>query len=329
MIDSSATRADPFDGLEWRHVLAMLTVLRECEYTKTEHIGRRYAQYASNFQKTLAFMVCLRAVFEKDGHVRPSDRLRVHDANDASLWLVDRLFATRNRYRTQIFRYLRRFQIIDGEPLYRPSSPSRHQQSHLRNCLMEMGIVCHDRDRDCYHIAPQHLDLYIVAQDSVSKRTPVTVAAAQHSRETLGTAAEEAVVLYERRRVGSRFAELVQHVALLNTAAGYDVRSVTVSSGGISTPRYIEVKAVSSASFQFYWTRNEVATAKHLAQWYYLYLLPVEAGRRFSMDHLEVIRDPHAAVLQASENWVIEPDVLRCCRRHERGHWPVVSADGP
>ena len=214
MIDSSASRTDPFDGLEWRHVLAMLSVLHECDYTKTEHIKRRYAQHASHFQETLAFMVSLRAVREQEGYLRPSDMLRAGGEADARFWLAKRLFATRNRYRTQILKYLRKFHIADGEPLYRPSSASRHQQSHVRNCLMEMGIVCHDAERDCYRIAAQHLDLYIVAQDSGSKRAPATVAAVQRNRETLGTAAEEAIVCYERKRVGSRLADRVQHVGM-------------------------------------------------------------------------------------------------------------------
>ena len=110
-------------------------------------------------------------------------------------------------------------------------------------------------------------------------------------------------------------ADRVQHVALLNAAAGYDVRSVTVTDNGMTKPRYIEVKAVSSSSLQFHWTRNEVVTAKLLAQWYYLYLLPVKAGRGFAMNQLEVIPDPHTAVLQASDAWAVEPDVLRCCRQ--------------
>ena len=306
----------------------MLSVLRECDYTKTEHIRRHYAQHASHFHETLAFMVCLRAVGGQEGYIRPSNMLRASSEADARSWLSQRLFATRNRYRTQVLRYLRKFHIADGEPLYRPSSASRHQESNVRNFLMEMGIVRHDTDRDCYRIAPEHLDLYVVAQDSVSKRAPATVAAVQRGRETLGTAAEEAIVSYERKRVGNMFADRVEHVALLNAAAGYDVRSVTVNENGMAQPRYIEVKAVSSSSLQFHWTRNEVVTAKLLAQWYYLYLLPVKAGSRFAMNQLEVIPDPHAAVLHASDAWAVEPDVLRCCLRQERTHNSGVSADG-
>lgn len=141
MNDSSATPTDPFDGLEWRHVFVMLSVLRECDYTKTEYIRKQYAQRASNFQETFAFMVCLRAGGEQKEYVRTLGMLRASSEDDARSWFSQRLFATRNRYRTQILRYLRKFHIADGEPMYRPSPTSKHQQSHVRNFLMEMGIV--------------------------------------------------------------------------------------------------------------------------------------------------------------------------------------------
>ena len=311
----SAHRADAFDGLAWRQVLAMLSVLRECDYTKIEHIRRRYARLAGHFRETHAFMVCLRAVRERDGYVRPSGMVLAGGEVDARHWLMRRVFATRNRYRTQILRYLRKFSIEDGEPVYRPSPSSGHQQSHVRNCLMEMGVLCHDPDRASYRISAQHIELYVVAQDSGGKRAPATVAAVLRDRESLGTAAEEAIVSYERKRVGSKFASRVQHVALVNAAAGYDVRSVTIKDNGIEEPRYIEVKAVSGSSLQFHWTRNEAITAKRLTQWYYLYLLPVKAGGGFAMNRLEIVPDPHTAVIQGADAWEVEPDVLRCYRR--------------
>ena len=327
MNDSLATHADQFEGLEWRHVLAMLSVFRECDYTRTEHIRKQYSQHASCFRQTLAFMVCLRAVAERGGHLHPASMLRAKDEAAAGSWLSQRLFSTRNRYRTQIFRYLRQFRIVDGELTYRPSSATRHRQSHVRNLLMEMRVVRYDKERGCYHIAPAHLDLYVDAQDGAAKRTPAAVAADQRDRHTIGAAAEDAVLSYERKRVGNTYRDRVEHIALLNAAAGYDVRSVTLDESGIAKPRYIEVKAVSGASLQFHWTRNEVRMAELLAQWYYLYLLPVERGGRFALDQLQVVQDPHTVLLHSSTGWAVEPDVLRCSRRVQRPLDSGVSTD--
>lgn len=328
MNDSSSIPNDQFEGLEWRHALAFQSVLRECDYTKSEYIKKKYAQHASNFSETLAFLDCLRAVREEEGHIRQSEMWRHDGESGLRSWLVHRLFHTSNRYRTQIFEYLRKFPIVDGEPLYRPSFESRHCESNVRNFLMELGIVRHDKNRDCYRIAPEHLDLYVLAQDSLEKLAPETVATVQRSREALGTTAEEAIVSYERRRVGANLADHVVHVALTNAGAGYDVRSVTVNNIGKVQPRYIEVKAVSGSSLRFHWTRNELTTSKLLTQWYYLYLLPVMADGRLAIGQLEVIRDPYTAVIRQSDVWAVEPDVLRCCLRQERISNPGVQSNG-
>ena len=192
---------------------------------------------------------------------------------------------------------------------------------------MELGVVRHEAHRDCYNIAPEYLSLYVFAQDSANKQTPLMVGVINRARETLGLAAEKAIVSYERDRVGKTLENRVEHVALRNAAAGYDIRSVTVNENGAVVPRYIEVKAVSSSSLQFYWTRNEVLTAKHLADWYYLYLLPVKNNGSFAIDELEIITIPHYTVLHEPDIWEVEPDVLRCCLRQKRIRNPGVSTD--
>ena len=276
MEESSADRLSAFEGLEWHHVVTMLSVLRKSEYTKKEHVKKRYNEYASRYKETIIFMICLRAVIERDGHVQASASLLAENEAEARSWLAGRLFSSPNRYRTEIFQYLRGFRIIDGEPTSHPPSVSRHHESHVRNFLMEMGVVRHDTRRDCYLIAPEYLVLYAFARDNANKQTPAMLANVNRARESLGLAAEKTVVLYERDRIGSILADGVEHVALRNSAAGYDIRSVTIDDDGTAVHRYIEVKAVSGSSLQFYWTRNEVITAKLLSEWYYLYLLPVK-----------------------------------------------------
>ncbi len=328
MKEFSAVQINAFEGLEWRNVLVMLSVLRGIGYTRKEHIKKRYNEHASRFEETLAFMVGLRAVNEEEGHVQSLNTMHAGSEDEGRSWLIKRLFTFRNRYRTQIFRYLRGFHIVNGEPIYHPSPVFRHHQSHVRNFLMEMGIIRHDEQRDCYFITPEQLNLFILSQENANKRTPEAVAANHRARESIGLAAEMAVMTYERDRVGKKYVDRVEHIAIKNAAAGYDVRSVTFNKDGELVPRYIEVKAVSIPSLQFYWTRNEVRTAELLAEWYYLYLLPVINNGRFAIDELEIIANPHTTILQSINVWLVEHDVLRCCQRPKRTHNPGVSIDG-
>ena len=327
MKESSAKRPDIFEGLEWRQVLVLLSVLHESEYTKREHIEKRYNAQASHFKETLDFMVSLRAVKESEGHVVASGLLPSDNDVEARFWVSERLFGFQNRYRTQANHYLRTFRIAGGEPTSRPSPLSRHYQSHVRNFLMEMGVVLHDARSDCYLISPEHLALYILAQDTARNQTPERFGAVNRAKESLGLSAEKEIVLYERDRVGLTFAGRVEHVALQNVAAGYDVRSVTIDEGGAVLPRYIEVKAVSGSSLQFHWTRNEVLTAKVFADWYYLYLLPVTANGRFAIDKMEIVPHPHSTVLHTPNTWAVEPDVLRCSLLQERMQNPGAQVD--
>ena len=132
------------------------------------------------------------------------------------------------------------------------------------------------------------------------------------SRDELGRAAEEAVVRFEKRRLGAKLASQIEHVAAKNVAAGYDVKSLTVLEGAHLVSRYIEVKAVPVGSFRFFWSQNEVEVARVLREYYYLYLLPVSAGGTVDLPNMKMIPDPHAAVLADRTEWLCEANVLEC-----------------
>lgn len=312
MKESSVIQSEAFEGLKWSHVLALAAVLRDGEYTEMDHIKKRYAARASHFDDTLAFMLSIGALRVQDGSILVSHQLSAEDKSGASAWLAEQVVASRNRYRSNALDYLRKFSVIDGRPVFRPPPTARHLDSHVRNFLMEMGVVEHDATRDIYMIPQGHLEMYAMARDEAHKQTPSMLQAACREQEQLGVAAERAVVVHERQRVGEEFADRVAHVAVHNAGAGYDVRSVTLDACGAATPRYIEVKAVSSSSREFHWTRNEVRTAEALAEWYYLYLVPVKAGGRFAIDELEIIAKPLDAIFGGARKWHTEPDGHVC-----------------
>ena len=112
--------------------------------------------------------------------------------------------------------------------------------------------------------------------------------------------------------MGPEFASKVNHTALKNAGAGYDIESVSVTASGEVAPRYIEVKAVPRGKPRFYWTSNEVSVAEALGSWYYLYLLPVGKKGVFSLEDLRIIQDPHSKVLGLPSEWVTESDIIKC-----------------
>ena len=95
-------------------------------------------------------------------------------------------------------------------------------------------------------------------------------------------------------------AKRIKYVASENVGAGYDILSFTkmANRNGFSD-RLIEVKAVSPIDFRFYWSRNEIETARIHGKKYFLYLVPV-AKTGFDIQKLKIIPNPFEAVYSRS-----------------------------
>ncbi|MGA2180969.1 MAG: DUF3883 domain-containing protein [Verrucomicrobiota bacterium] len=109
----------------------------------------------------------------------------------------------------------------------------------------------------------------------------------------------------------------IKHVASENVGAGYDILSFTkmANRGGFSD-RLIEVKAVSPIDFRFYWSRNEIETARIHGQNYFLYLVPVSKNG-FDMQKLKIIQNPFKKVYLDCESWLRQEELVSL--------WPKVA----
>ena len=85
--------------------------------------------------------------------------------------------------------------------------------------------------------------------------------------------------------------------------------------GGFSD-RLIEVKAVSPIDFRFYWSRNEIETARIHGQNYFLYLVPVSKNG-FDMQKLKIIQNPFKKVYLDCESWIRQEELVSL--------WPKVA----
>jgi len=131
-------------------------------------------------------------------------------------------------------------------------------------------------------------------------------------KDEIGRKAELEILKFEKARVGKQFKHHVTHVALKNEAAGYDIKSVSLLEGDQIEHRYIEVKAVPLDTYRFYLTSNEMKVAELLKSNYYIYLLPVNRDKSFSLDKLKMIPDPIARILDSPDTWKVETDIARC-----------------
>ena len=302
-----------FNNLRFAHICALLDIIGMNQLNEMVHIRRLFNERAKGFEEVVSFLTELNMI-SNDGHTMSLivDRLATDSKKRWRDEIIRRLLEKRNRYRTEVFKFINQFKLIQIKLVYTPLDQRRSSESAVRNFLIDVGVVKHDMETDKYILLPEHMNLFVSARNNVNHISPALLQKNVVTRTDIGHAAEEMIVKYECERLGPAHSEKVDHVSIRNTAAGYDIFSITSEPNAQVVPRFIEVKAVSPVTFQFYWSKNEVAIARTLSAWYFLYLLPVNRNGKFNIDKLKVIPDPCNTVLMNDSTWATETDALIC-----------------
>ena len=121
--------------------------------------------------------------------------------------------------------------------------------------------------------------LYSKHVSKIKKRTSVTQ---QHLEEIIkiekevGEKAEQLTLSYEKERLNELdypdMAMSIEQISKIDVAAGYDIESFNGKGSTLTSDRMIEVKGTSGSSPYFYWSENEIETAKSLKEKYWVYL---------------------------------------------------------
>jgi hypothetical protein len=309
-----------FENVKWSNVWTLLNLVAQSTICTESLIERRYQEDATHFAATKNFLMQTQVLRVCAGHisVHPSLSADDHARRDAVLrHFVD---LKESPVAGEMFRYLGAFDLASDAILRiaDPSNPARHHA--IRNFLMEMEVIRYRESERAYVLEPSYAWLFVLAHSKARPVRPGKLLVGMEANRDLGWTTEQAVVQWERNRLGGSHAHRVEHIAEFDVAAGFDVLSATIEGDEIRH-RFIEVKAVSPHSLRFYWTHNEVEVARAVGPLYYLYLVPVEAGGVPVVDRMTIIKDPRLTVLDG-DNWTTEANVLQCQLRR------VASTEG-
>lgn len=134
-----------------------------------------------------------------------------------------------------------------------------------------------------------------------------------NEQEELGKQAEVFALRFEQNRLqGHPSVGSIRRVSEERANAGFDIESFN-DNESVFVDRYIEVKSY-SGSVRFYWSQNEVDTAKELTDKYFLYL--VDRNKMAEAGYApRVFQNPYQKIFE-SEYWKREP-----------GTWVVSAPD--
>ena len=302
-----------FDNVRYAHVCTILELLSRASVQDVYHIRRLFGEAAEGFEEVLRFVTRLRLVVHDNETLRLGTPLELRDDRVRRREILNRVVGQRNRYRSEMYRFLNRFQVVDGECVYVPIEQHRSGDSAVRNFLTELGVIRSEVEGGKHFLLSEYIDLLGDARAGVNVVSISQLSVNQSAKGAIGLQAEEIILDFERKRVGQELAHKIQHIALENAAAGFDIRSISQTASSL-VPRFVEVKAVSRTDGRFFWSKREIHVAQLMSSFYFLYLLPVLGPERFDLDSLEIVQDPCKRILGDNSTWHTEPDSLVCQR---------------
>jgi len=127
-------------------------------------------------------------------------------------------------------------------------------------------------------------------------------------QEELGEKAEIFVLDFEQQRLqGHSSVERIRRVSEDCANAGFDIESFN-DNESVFVDRFIEVKSYSENAV-FYWSQNEIETAKELAEKYFLYL--VDRNKMSQSNYApRIFQNPYQKIFE-NEFWEKEPETWK------------------
>ena len=196
-----------------------------------------------------------------------------------------------------------------GELIISPQSfPLRYRA--IRRMLVDLGVLKRHGASFGYAVNPPFDQLLREELSLVSSAQGVSIERLKEAllrQEILGAEAEEFVLRYEINRLsGHPQNNQIKRISEIDVSAGYDVVSFNDSKSQAPN-RFIEVKSFAGKP-GFYWTKNEIETAKAKGKKYYLYLVDRSKIARSGYEPV-IIKNPFDTVY-SSEEWAKSPTVL-------------------
>lgn len=301
-----------FNKISLNQIIAFSEILRDSSLLEKEFVESRYKKSAKNFDVTITFLIGIDLITIRRDRIIPrksyifflSKWQKAHEP--IQKYIIKYFIGPRNAFYEYLIDFFGLFRMVDDTYEFMPTPSQRLQYSGIRNFLMDLDVLSIDNDKKKYIVAKTYFE---VCKQFNRLNTPSLKEFLENlrNREFIGNLAEKEVLKFEKERLTMLpfLVDKIEHVSLKDPASGYDIKSYeeVFDKHGDPIIRYIEVKAVSPWKYNFYWSRNEIQTARIRRQSYYLYLLPVIGKGKFDLSSLKIIRDPYLNTYESEKVW--------------------------
>lgn len=303
--------------------ILLFQILSPIEYkriddVKTICIHNSYS-FGSSFMGIIQLLQSLSLIHIKDDFIILDEIIRQYqpDTFFENSFLFERLFQFLKKVEAldSLFNYLNTKLDNESKTYYVKESQIPFKLNNIKKLLINTGfLVKQDSLQGIYFINSIFKELFAsIIVPAIRKFTAKRIITLMELKEKLalqekyGEEAEEFVLLFELRRLHKHpQKQEIKRISKDFVNAGFDIESFN-SEDSITNDRLIEVKSY-NINVTFYWSMNEIETAKELGDLYFLYLID---RSKISVNdyHPYIIKDPYKNVF-LNDDWQKNSDTF-------------------
>ena len=286
-----------FEKIDYKYLSDLHEICKQI--THSELVKIEYSKKNKYLRESLNFLIDINFL-KINGNNILIDNL---DENSFDKVLFTKI-SKKSDYGQCLKEYLLNFTDKDGLYTFEPDSLYNNLSSDLRNFLISSKKI--DYKNGSYIILDEKLLEVIKKKEFHPSELEKTL----RDKKQLGDDAEELIFKKEQEKVSQIDPALkVDHIALRDVTAGYDIQSFDKHEDKIEKI-YIEVKAVSKSNYKFHLSIQEKQTANKLKDKYFIYLLPVDKSNpdKFDYGQLLKITNIEKSIFQNNIEWKVEND---------------------
>ena len=286
-----------FEKIDYKYLSDLYEICKQIKHIELVKI--EYSKKNKYLRESLNFLIDINLLKINENNIL-IDNL---DNNSFDKILFTKI-SKKSDYGPCLKEYLLNFTDKDGLYTFEPDSLYNNLSSDLRNFLISSKKI--DYKNDSYIILDNSL-LELVKNKEFSPRELEKIL---RDKKQLGDDAERLIFKKEQEKLNQIDLSLkVDHVALRDVSAGYDIQSFNKHNDKIEKI-YIEVKAVRKSNYKFHLSVQEKQTANKLKDKYFIYLLPVDKSNpdKFDYNQLLKITNVDKSIFLNKLEWKVEND---------------------
>lgn len=185
-----------------------------------------------------------------------------------------------------------------------PLNSIRIKYSCLRNLLQSFGLI--ERSGTSYILKGYFVKFLSTRSGKKKKLSESRLQSLLEKEKEQGEAGELFVLNYEKNRLKlHERKDNIKRISTYDVTAGFDIVSYT-NIFSLSLDRFIEVKTYKGDT-HFFWSKNEIETAKVLKEKYYVYLVDYNRINQDGYTPL-IIKDPYKEIFENQEHWKLQAE---------------------